>query len=252
MDLTIILLSAVALAAGVVDSIAGGGGLLTIPALLLAGLPPHAAVATNKLSSTFGSGVACVNFAHKKKVVWKIALTGIPCALVGAFIGAKLALFLSAAILGKIIVILLPLGVGITLIPKKAVHEDVQKISSLDRYFKIPLIGFFIGMYDGFFGPGTGSLFILAFYFFLKLNLVSASGTTKLFNFVSNAIALLTFVIAGKVIYAFGIPMALANIVGNYTGSHIAIKKGAPVVKVFLFVSLSILFVTLVVRYVMN
>lgn len=243
-----LILSGVSFLAGFVDSIAGGGGLIMLPALLLAGIPPQNSLGTNKFGSTFGTGVALANFVRSKKVIWGIATVGVVFTLSGSFLGTKTILLFSNEVIGKIIVFLLPLAVLGALAPRKerALNETLSK---WDLYFKVPLICFSIGFYDGFFGPGTGSFLIIAFYVWIGINLVHASATAKVFNFLSNVAALTVFLIEGKVLFWLGVPLAIANIIGNYLGSMLAIKKGSRVVKGFLMVSLTILFISLIWKY---
>jgi uncharacterized protein len=245
-----IILSLVSFLAGFIDSIAGGGGLLLVPSLLLAGLPPQTALGTNKFAATLGTSMALLNFIRSRKVIWKIAVYGIAFALLGGFSGSKAILSFDNKIVGKIIVFLLPLAALAVIYPRKA-HPGAKKnnFSRLDLFLKIPMICFPIGFYDGFFGPGTGSFFILSFYLFLGIGLLQASATTKVFNFLSNLGALVMFLFEGKVIFLLGIPLALANIAGNVVGSHLAIRKGAEVVRTFLLISLSVLFASLVWQY---
>ncbi len=245
-----LILSLVSFLAGFIDSIAGGGGLLLVPSLLLAGLPPQTALGTNKFAATLGTSTALLNFIRSRQVVWKIAVYGIVPALLGGFFGSKAILSFDNKIVGKMIVFLLPFAALAVLYPKN-VQSRAQKnrFSKLDLFLKIPMICFPIGFYDGFFGPGTGSFFITCFYLFLGIGLLQASATTKVFNFLSNLGALALFLFEGKVIFLLGFPLALANIAGNVAGSHLAIKKGAKVVKAFLLISLSGLFATLVWQY---
>lgn len=246
--LTIASLAIVAFMAGFIDSVAGGGGLLMVPAYLLAGLPPHVTLGTNKLVSTCGTSVAVFNFVRKGKTSLKIILSGVLFVLLGAFIGSKTILLVDQDLVGKIIVFLLPVGVVATLYPKKNVARS-ETLSKIDFYLKIPLIGFIVGFYDGFFGPGTGSFLALSFYVFLKLNLIEATANAKVFNLISNIGALIAFVIGGKVLYTLGLPLAGASMFGNYMGSYLAIKKGEKFIKLFLVIVLAILFVTLVWRF---
>ena len=245
-----ILLSFVSFVAGLIDSIAGGGGLLLVPSLLLAGLPPQTALGTNKFAATIGTSMALFNFIRNRKVVWKIAVYGIAFALLGGFWGSKAILSFDNKIVGKIIVFLLPLAALAVIYPQKiSPGTKRDRFSRLDLFLRIPMICFPIGFYDGFFGPGTGSFFILSFYLFLGIGLLQASATTKVLNFLSNLGALLMFLFEGKVIFLLGIPLALANMAGNFVGSHLAIKRGARVVRAFLLISLSVLFASLVWQY---
>lgn len=248
LEITVIL-SLVSFLAGLIDSIAGGGGLLLVPSLLIAGLPPQTALGTNKFAATIGTSTALLNFVLHRKVIWKIAIYGIIFALLGGFAGSKAILSFDNKVVGKVIVFLLPVAAIGVLYPKKGSTTEKSSFSKLDLFLKVPLICSPIGFYDGFFGPGAGSFFILAFYLFLGISLIHASGTTKVFNFLSNLGALVIFIFENKVIYLLGIPLAFANIAGNYVGSHLAIKKGEKIVRAFLLISLSVLFVSLIWKY---
>ncbi|MTV49252.1 TSUP family transporter [Heliobacillus mobilis] len=243
-----VILSAVSFVAGFVDSIAGGGGLLLLPALLFTGLPPQTVLGTNKFASTFGTSFALVNFVRSKKVDWRIVSVGIAFTLLGAFLGSKAILYFPNDQVGRMIVFLLPFAMAITLIPQK-VRKEHKEPSTQELLKKVPLICFSIGFYDGFLGPGTGSFLIMAFYIFLGLDLVMASGTAKVFNLASNVGALIVFLLEGKVLYLLGLPMALANITGNLLGSTLAIRKGTNLVRAFLMTSFGLLFITLVWKY---
>lgn len=219
-----------------------------LPAVLLTGIPPQTALGTNKFGSTFGTGIALLNFIQSKKVVWRIAATGVFFTLAGSYLGSRTILIFSNQVVGKIIVFLLPLAVVGILTPHK------EQVSSEgpprhDLLIKVPLICLAIGFYDGFFGPGTGSFLIIIFHILFRMNLVQASATAKVFNLTSNIGALTVFLLEGKVLFQLGVPLALANIIGNYLGSKLAIKKGAKFVKAFLFISISILFASLVWKY---
>ncbi len=244
----VVILILVSFFAGFIDSIAGGGGLLTIPAFMIAGLPPQVALGTNKFQATLGTSISSLNFIHKKKVSLKIVLSGILFALVGAFIGSKVILAIDPDIVGKIIIFLLPLGVFATLCPRKATIYS-HTLTKVDLLIKIPLICLIIGFYDGFFGPGTGSFLALAFYVFMKLDLIEATANAKIFNFISNLGSLAAFIYSGKVIFTLGLPMALSNMAGNYLGSHLVLRKGAKVIKFFLIVVLALLCLTLIWKF---
>lgn len=246
-----IILSAVSFLAGFVDSIAGGGGIILLPSLLLAGIPPQIALGTNKFAASIGTGTALINFILKKKVVWGIAVSGIAFSLLGSFIGTKTILLFNSETTGRIIIFLLPLAMLVTLIPQKE-RAAVSEPSKFDLTVKIPAVCLATGFYDGFFGPGTGSFLIIAFYIFTGIGLVRASATSKVFNLASNLGALAIFALDGKVIYMLGIPLAVANILGNYLGSSLAIKKGANIIKFFLLLSLSILMISLIWKYMVT
>lgn len=237
--------------AGVVDSIAGGGGLLTMPALLLSGVPPHMALGTGKFASTFGTGLALVNFARGRLVLWRVAGLGVGFSLLGAYGGSMLALMVDGAVMGQVLVALLPLGMVVTLMPKKERAAPDFTASGSRFWLLVPLASALVGGYDGFFGPGAGSFFILAFHWILRMGLINASATAKVFNLASNLGALLAFLVNGKVWFALALPMAAASMAGNWLGSRMAIRAGAGLVRGFLAVSLFLLLLTLFWRYFM-
>ena len=237
-----------AFVAGFIDSIAGGGGLITIPALLLSGLPPQLALGTNKVGCCLGTGVAMLNFARSNLILWRLALLGVGFSLVGAGIGTELALYISPDLLGKVLVLLLPFAMLATLMPKK--EQKNPPLTSGRRYWILaPLCFLIVGIYDGFFGPGTGSFLILALHWVLRISLLEASATSKVMNFASNLGAMFLFIWNGAVIWSVGLPMMAANIAGNWLGSRLAIKVGTEAVRRFLWISLSLLLATLIWRF---
>ncbi len=234
--------------AGLIDSIAGGGGLLTLPGLLVAGVPPQLALGTNKLAASLGTATALANFIRGRMVLWKLALAGLGFSLLGSAIGSRAVLTLDNALLGKLLVALLPLGVAATLFPARLQRGSTQ-FTSLQLYLLTPVITFVIGFYDGFFGPGTGSFLILGFHFLLGASLVHASATAKVFNLGSNIGSLAVFLLAGQVAFGIALPLAAAGVAGNFTGSRLALRNGSAIVRPFLIVSLLLLLATLVWKY---
>ena len=249
MDLTgILLLSGMSFLAGFIDAVAGGGGLILMPSLLVAGLPPQMALGTNKFASMLGTMTALINFVRSRKVIWKIALVGLPFSLVGSVFGTRAILHFDQAAAAKIIVFLLPIPAVLTFLPKKQLKTSATEFSAMNMYLHVPLLCLVIGFYDGFFGPGTGTFLIFGFYAFLGLHLINASAISKVFNLASNVGSFVTFVLAGKVLYSVGIPIALANILGGYIGSTLAIRKGQGFIKAILVLVFIILFISLVFR----
>ena len=234
--------------AGFIDSIAGGGGLILLPALLVAGLPPQLALGTNKLSAICGVTTSLANFARSGKILWKIAAMGLPFSLLGAMAGSRVVLLLNQTIATKIILFILPVIAVITLFPHKELKTATHMLSKKAFYLYTPLICLVLGFYDGFFGPGTGTFLIFGFFFFLKLHLVNASGLAKVFNFASNLGAFVVFAASGSILYRVGLPAALFNILGAYIGSRLAISKGQPVIRFFLLLVFGLLFITLIIK----
>ena len=244
----ILLLCFFFLVAGFVDSIAGGGGLITTPVLLLCGIPPHAVLGTNKCATTIGTLSAVWAYARSHLIVMRIAPAGFASAFCGAMAGSGLAMLLDSAVLGRVIVFLLPVGMAISLFSGHSFGRGGE-LPQKGLWTKVILMGFVIGMYDGFFGPGTGSFFILAQHILLRMDLVRASATAKIFNLASNAGGFAVFATGGVVLYAAAIPCAVANIIGNQLGTRLAIRVGPRIVRIFLYISLSLRLCTLIYRF---
>lgn len=248
----VFLLSAVSLLAGFIDSIAGGGGLLVLPALLMAGIPPQPALGTAKLASNLGTMVAAYNFYKNKSIVWKLVGYGIVFTLIGSYIGAKSVLFLSEKLVADIIIVVLPVALAMSFIPKKKSQLNRENWSKPVLYLGVPIACFCLGFYDGFLGPGAGTLLILVFHILFGVSLTMASGTSKIFNLTSNMGATITFMALGKCVYIFGIPMSVTYILGSHIGSKLVIKKGDGVVKYTLLVSVMLLIASLAYKFLIH
>ncbi len=244
----IALLCLMSFLAGFIDSVAGGGGLVLLPALLLAGIPPQAALGTNKFAAIFGTSTALANFMKNGKVIWKIAGCGLAFSVLGSVIGTKIILYVDQNTTAKIIVVMLPITAVVTFLPKRRLKTSISEFSKKDLYLYTPLLCGIVGFYDGFFGPGTGTFLIFAFYVFLGLHLINASALSKVFNLASNVGSFVTFAFADRVLYGIGMPIAVSNLVGGYLGSILAIKKGQQFIKTFLLIVFGILFLTLIHR----
>jgi uncharacterized membrane protein YfcA len=232
----LIVLPAVFLA-GVVDSIAGGGGLLSVPAYLAAGLPPHYALGNNKFSSSFGTLFATLRYHQHGLVDVRVALLSALFALGGSYLGTSAVLLLRPDFLRWLLIVLVPLVAVFTLSNRSLGREDRSHLQPQRRKYGLAaLAALLIGFYDGFFGPGTGTFLILFFTLALHYDFVTANANTKVVNLASNIAAVITFMAHGKVIYAIGIPAAVAGIAGNLLGAKLVIKRGGSVIRpVFIF-----------------
>lgn len=240
---------AASLAGGFIDAIAGGGGLLTMPALLICGVPPHIALGTNKIGALMGTSVALYNFTVSHLVKWRLVVYGLGFSLLGSWAGSLLALHLDANLLGKILVGLLPFAMLVTLIPQGRKKPASLEITGWKFWLLLPLICAAIGCYDGFFGPATGTFLILGLHWALGLGLIQSSATAKAFNLGSNFSAAVSFGWHGAVFWPLAILMAICLMTGNWLGSRLAIKIGAKAVRVFLIISLMLLLITLCLQY---
>ncbi len=234
--------------AGFVDSVAGGGGLISIPALLLAGVPPEMAMGTNKPCSTIGSCISLALYARGGMVLWKSALASLPVAVLAGALGTKMLLYFDSATIGKLVVFLLPLGIVFTMMPKKDRGED-KDLSTFARYCLLPLICIPVGFYDGFLGIGSGSLYILVLHAVVGMGLVKASGTAKVYNLAGSLSATAVYIWHGVTIFWLVLPLTAANIAGNWLGSKLAIRIGAPFVRRLLFGMLCFLFASLIWKF---
>lgn len=235
-----------ALLAGLVDAIAGGGGLISLPAFFFAGLPVHAAIATNKLSSTMGTAVATIRYVLFGYMVKELVAIGVACGLVGSFIGSNLVLVVDSVVLMIFMLASLPV-----------VAYVVFRAKDLDRFAESPrskgatialtaLVALVVGMYDGFYGPGTGTFLMLLLTGVAHLGLKTAQGTTKAINLSTNVAALAVFLMSGNVMVALGLAAGAFNIVGNWIGSSLFDKKGSTIVRPVMLVVVALFAVRLV------
>ncbi len=236
---TLAILALVAFIAGFIDAIAGGGGLLTIPALLTAGLPPHLVLGTNKLCATFGSGTAALTF-YKRKLFdpqqWRNALLA---TLIGALLGAVIAHWMPAAWLNQMLPVIV-FACGLYLLFGRTPEAPVAHDLPIARGRQWPQ-GLGLGIYDGVAGPGTGAFWTVSSLLLYPLDLVRASGVARTMNFVSNAAALTVFIVFGQVAWVLGLSMGAALMVGAFLGARTAIKGGSKFIRpVFITVVLAL------------
>lgn len=232
---------------GVIDAVAGGGGLITLPAYLLAGLPAHLASGTNKCGNVFGTFLSTGRFLKRGDVHIPSASAGAVGALAGAWAGARLNLIMPEQMLYYIMLGVVPVMAVFLLLKRNFGQEDQSgRLNRLQLIVMALGIGLAIGGYDGFFGPGAGTFLMLAFTGLCRFDLLTASGNTKVANSASNLASLITFALAGKVLWPVGIPAALCGVAGNYIGSSLALKGGAKVIRPMFFVVLGLLAVKLV------
>lgn len=228
--------------AGFVDAVAGGGGLISLPGFLLTGLPVHAAIATNKLSSSMGTSLATFKYARAGYVKWKLALTTVLFAFAGSWVGAKLLLIISDSVVRIALLVVLPCT-GFYVTRAKIDEREGDEVLNARTYAISCLLAFLIGIYDGFYGPGTGTFLLLTLTAFAHLKVSTANGVTKVINLTTNLAALTVFLLDGKVLLALGFAGGLSNMLGNYAGAEYFKRKGAASVKPLLVVMLTIFFI---------
>ena len=229
--------------AGLVDAIGGGGGLISLPAYLLAGLPIHQTIATNKLSSTCGTTLATIRFIREGLVNWKLAVPTIVFAMLGSSLGANLSLRVSEGIMEKILFVVLPVVAFIVMNPK-IFHDNPRQQLVLHKTLWITAIAssFLVGMYDGFYGPGTGTFLIIAFTVFAKLDIRTSNAHAKIINLTTNITSLVIFLFNGQAVILLGLAAAACNMAGNYIGSGLAMTKGSKITRPVIILVLILLF----------
>jgi hypothetical protein len=233
--------------AGVVDSIAGGGGLLSVPAYMAAGLPPHCVLGTNKFSSSFGTFFATLRYHQHGLIDSPVALLSAFFALLGSFLGAHAVLLIDPNFLRYLLVFLIPVIAVFTVFNRSlGQHNHSQQQTQQRKYTLAALAATLIGFYDGFFGPGTGTFLILFYTLALKYDFVTANANTKVVNLASNIAALLAFIINGKIIYVIGIPAAAAGIAGNLLGAKLVIKRGSGIIRPIFILALALLLIKII------
>ena len=232
--------------AGLVDSIAGGGGLISLPAYLLAGVPMHNAIATNKLSSATGTAISTARLCKNKCVDWGVELPCISMALVGSFAGAHIALLASDKILKWMLIPVLPI-VAFYVMKKKNLDDNSNvEISRKKQWILCAVCSLAVGCYDGFYGPGTGTFLLILYTGVAKLPVAKASGTMKLANLSSNIMALVVFLFSGKIVIYLGLAASVFSIAGHYVGSGMVMKNGNKIVRPIILIVLVLLFIKII------
>lgn len=224
--------------AGLVDAIGGGGGLISLPAYMLAGLPVHQAVATNKMSSSCGTALVTLRFIKNKLVDLKLAVPSVLAAVIGSSIGANLSMTLEEAVMEKILFVVLPVAALIVLNKKLFCDRGLDHVELTPKTYVIASsAAFVVGLYDGLYGPGTGTFLIIAFTVFAKMSIGVSNAQAKVINLTSNITSLIIFILNGQVLFTLGIAAAISNMAGGYIGAGLAMNGGAKIVKpIILFV----------------
>ncbi len=237
--------------AGLVDSIAGGGGLISLPAYIIAGVPAHAALGTNKLASSMGTSVSTVRFLRngylQGKNMIRIAVGASLASLAGSSIGSSLSLLVGEQLLKQLMVVVLPVAAFYVVGSKDLGGASDREPLPDGKMFLIALLAaFFVGGYDGFYGPGTGTFLILILTGAARMDVHRASALTKVINLSSNVAALVTFLLNGTVYYGLGLAAGVFCIAGHYIGSGLVVHNGQKAVRPVILIVLAILFVKVI------
>ncbi len=236
--------------AGYVDAIAGGGGLISLPAYMIAGVPTHAAIATNKLSSSMGTAVATFHYAKSGMINLRLALPSIAFAFAGSALGSNLLLLVDDGFLRVFLLVLLPLTAVYVMRSKSFDAAGLESFSAKKTAALCMAIALCVGIYDGFYGPGTGTFLMLLLTGVAHLRLDSAAGVTKAINLTTNVAALAVFLLNGQVVILLGLIAGAFNMLGNYLGSHSFTKNGGSVARPITIAVLAIFFVKVIYDFI--
>ena len=231
--------------AGFVDSVAGGGGLISLPAYLFVGVPIHLAAGTNKVVNAIGTGTAAWKYLRSGNVDLGTALWAAAGALAGGALGARLALWCSEQVLQACVLAALPVAAAVMVWKRDLGQVRQERWGRRQKAALSLLIGLCTGAYDGLFGPGTGTFMILAFTLVLGMDLLTASGCAKTANLASNFASALVWIIGGQVFWKLVIPAVICCVAGNWCGARYAIRGGSTKVRRMIFVVLGLLFLKL-------
>ena len=226
--------------ASFMDAIGGGGGIISLPCYLLAGFPVHIALGTNKLSACIGTVASTVRYVKNGFADWVLAIPSIILALIGSHVGTRLQLAVSEKYLKFMLLIVLPI-IAVILLKKKSFPEEKQAVNETLRKVIIFTSSLIIGVYDGFYGPGTGTFLLISFCYLAKLDVRTASGNVKLVNLASNVGALATSLAAKTVLVPIGLIAAIFALLGQYIGAGLALKNGSKIVRPFILIVLLLL-----------
>ncbi len=233
--------------ASVVDAIGGGGGLISLPVYLMVGLPTHYALGTNKLSAGLGTIASTVRYIRKGYVNWLLAIPSIVLAILGSHFGTSLQLLVNETYLRYVLIVVL-LIVAAVMLKKKSFPETPGEIAPWKQRAIVWSCALVIGVYDGFYGPGTGTFLLIAFCRLAKMDLRTASGNVKIVNLSSNIGALATSLMAGKVLVPIGLIAAVFAFAGQYLGAGLMIKNGSKIVTPVILTVLALLLVRIVLE----
>jgi len=245
----VLLISSGVFIASFVDAIGGGGGIISVPVYLVAGLPTHFALGTNKLSSGIGTAASTIRYLKNGFVDWSLALPSVALAVVGAYIGTSLQLLADERILKYMLLLVLPIA-AVILLREKSLPEKKGDLPLWKRRLIVWSSSLLIGIYDGFYGPGTGTFLLLSFCLLGKLDVRTASGNVKLVNFSSNMGALATSLFAGKVLIGVGAVAACFSIAGHYLGAGLAIRNGTRIVRPVILTVIGLLLIRVVTELI--
>ena len=233
---------------GIIDAIGGGGGLITLPAFMIAGFPVHFAIGTNKVSSSMGTSIAVFKFIRDGYMPLKLSLVGIIFAISGSSLGARTALLISDYAFRILMLVILPVTAYYVFRSQNLLTEERETHDEINTrtYIVCAIVAFTMGFYDGFYGPGAGTFMLLLMAGAARLSVQKANGVTKAINFATNIAAVCVYFMNGKVIWQMGAAAGIFSIMGNYIGARFFEKGGAKTVRPVILIVLTLFFVRVI------
>ena len=236
---------------GIIDAVCGGGGLISMPMFMAVGFPAHMVTGTNQCSIFFGAATSLARYMKAGCIHWKTAWLAGPLAIVGAFLGARLNLIMPERILEIIMIVLLPIVTLVILFkPTFGAENRVHTLTRTQHLLASLFIGLVIGGYQGFYGAGSGTFFLLGFALLCRLDLTTASGNTKFVAFCATLASASTYAFSGMVVWPAVFLATVTNVAGSYIGAGLAMKKGAKIIRPMFLAILALLFVRLMMTMI--
>lgn len=248
--LAFIFLFLMVMVAAIVDSIGGGGGLISLPAYLMVGFSPITAGATNKVTASCGAIMSFIRYYKKGYVKLKLAIPGTIAAIIGSTIGANIAVHISDNILKICMVAILPIAMYVVINKKSLDDKGKNDILDNKKIIICALLSLLIGSYDGFYGPGTGTFLIIVFTSIGRLRLDTANGVAKTINLATNLTSVVVYILNGKPIILLGLICGVGSLIGSFIGTHMYIKDGAKIVRPIMLTVLVIFFIKVIMELV--
>ena len=238
-------------AAGVIDGISGGGGIIALPSYLMAGLPPNVAYGCNKMQSCLGTSASLFRYARSGYLDVRAALPTAIAAMLGSFLATRVMLILPNTAIKAMIAVFMIFVITLTLLTSRLRSGTRQKIEGTARNFVIcAMIGILLGLYDGFFGPGSSTVAMMLFTLIFGYDIRVGSGNSKLIVVLSNLSALINYIIEGKIRYEIAIPASIFNIGGSYLGAVLATKKGGRLIKRIMIAVVAVLLIQVIFKFI--
>ena len=232
--------------AGFVDAIGGGGGLISLPAYYLAGVPIHHAIATNKLSSATGTLISTIRIGKSVKIRWKLIAAAVVMALIGSYLGTRLSILTDEKILRQVLLIVLPVVAFFVLRKNSLISEKTERLEPKKEQLIVWTSALIIGTYDGFYGPGTGTFLLIMFMGLAHLTSMESAAYTKILNLSSNVCSMVTFLLGGHILLLLGLTASVFSIAGHYVGAGMVLKNGTKVIRPIILVVLALLFIKII------